>query len=128
MDTNNKCTKTKETTFKEVIEMETVKEQQSHETHNHDHDHGKMPIILYFIGLALALIALFLNGEYTITKNILFSIATISAGYHVILLEGIGETVENTKAKNKFTPNSHILMGLAALGASLIGNFGKERC
>jgi Cd2+/Zn2+-exporting ATPase len=123
MDTNNKCTKTKETTFKEVIEMETVKEQQSHETHNHDHDHGKMPIILYFIGLALALIALFLNGEYTITKNILFSIATISAGYHVILLEGIGETVENTKAKNKFTPNSHILMGLAALGASLIGNF-----
>ena len=123
MDTNNKCTKTKETTFKEVIEMETVKEQQSHETHNHDHDHGKMPIIWYFIGLALALIALFLNGEYTITKNILFSIATISAGYHVILLEGIGETVENTKAKNKFTPNSHILMGLAALGASLIGNF-----
>ena len=109
--------------------MNTVKEQQSHETHNHnhnhnhDHDHGKMPIILYIIGLVLALIALFLNEEYVVIKNILFSIASISAGYHVILLEGVGETVENTKAKKKFTPNSHILMGLAALGASLIGNF-----
>ena len=110
--------------------MNTVKEQQSHETHNHnhhnhnhDHDHGKMPIILYVIGFVLALIALFLNKEYVVIKNILFSIASISAGYHVILLEGVGETVENTKAKKKFTPNSHILMGLAALGASLIGNF-----
>lgn len=109
--------------------MNYVKEQQSHETHNHnhnhnhDHDHGKMPIILYIIGLVLALIALFLNEEYVVIKNILFSIASISAGYHVILLEGVGETVENTKAKKKFTPNSHILMGLAALGASLIGNF-----
>ena len=105
--------------------MDTFKEQQYHETHSHDHnhDHGKMPIILYFIGLGLALIALFLSEEYTVIKNILFSIATISAGYHVILLEGIGETVENTKAKKTFTPNSHILMGLAALGASLIGNF-----
>ena len=27
----------------------------------HDHDHGKMPVVLYFVGLALALIALFFN-------------------------------------------------------------------
>lgn len=48
---------------------------------------------------------------------------TVSAGYHVIILEGIHETIENTKANRRFTPNSHILMGLAALGAALIGNF-----
>lgn len=105
--------------------METTKEQHSQEKekHNHDHDHGKMPIILYFIGLALAIVALFLSGEYQLIKNIMFSLATISAGYHVIVLEGLGETIENTKANNKFTPNSHILMGLAAIGASAIGNF-----
>lgn len=112
--------------------METTKEQHSQEkekhNHDHDHNHGKMPIILYFIGLALAIVALFLSGEYQLIKNIMFSLATISAGYHVIVLEGLGETIENTKANNKFTPNSHILMGLAAIGASAIGNFGKERC
>lgn len=111
--------------FGKVIEMEAVNEQQSRDTHSHDHDHdhGKLPIVLYFIGLGLALIALFLDGENNLLQNSLFSIASIIAGYHVILLEGIGETVQNTKAKKKFTPNSHILMGLAALGASLIGNF-----
>ena len=112
---------------RKVIEMETTKEQHSQEkekhNHDHDHNHGKMPIILYFIGLALAIVALFLSGEYQLIKNIMFSLATISAGYHVIVLEGLGETIENTKANNKFMPNSHILMGLAAIGASAIGNF-----
>lgn len=90
--------------------------------HSHDHSHGKMPIILYFTGLILAVIAFFLN-EKMVLQNILFSLATIIAGYHVVVLEGIGETIENTKVKKKFTPNSHILMGLAAIGASLLGNF-----
>ncbi|MFM2766059.1 heavy metal translocating P-type ATPase [Limosilactobacillus fermentum] len=107
--------------------METIQEQQSQEKHNHnhdhDHDHGKMPVVLYFIGLALAVIALFLNEDYQLMRNILFSIATISAGYHVIILEGLGETIENSKVQKKFMPNSHILMGLAAIGASLTGNF-----
>lgn len=105
--------------------MKEIQEQHSHEnnSHDHDHDHGKMPIILYFIGLALSLIALFVNGENNLIQNTLFSIASISAGYHVIILEGIGETIENSKRQHKFTPNSHILMGIAAIGASLIGNF-----
>lgn len=93
--------------------------------HHHEHDHGKMPVILYFVGLILAFFAWFVVSENTITANVLFSIASISAGYHVIILEGIGDTIERTKLNNKFTPNSHILMGLAALGASLIGNFGE---
>ena len=102
--------------YREAIEMETIQEQQSQEKHNHnhnhdhDHDHGKMPVVLYFVGLALAVIALFLNEDYQLVQNVLFSIATISAGYHVILLEGLGETIENSKAQKKFIPNSHILM------------------
>lgn len=98
----------------------------THEQHSHeDHHHGKAPVILYFIGLAVALIALFflLSNQYLILQNILFSLATLIAGYHVIIVEGLSETIENTIRKKKFTPNSHILMGLAAIGASLIGSF-----
>jgi Cd2+/Zn2+-exporting ATPase len=49
----------------------------------------------------VALVALVLSEEYVVLQNILFSLATISAGYHVIILEGMGETVENTKIKKK---------------------------
>lgn len=105
--------------------MENRKKQNVHDNHQHDHEHnhGKMPVILYFIGLFLAIIGLFLANNNTTLANLLFAVASIVAGYHVIILEGVGETLENTKQKGKFTPNSHILMGIAALGASLLGNF-----
>ncbi|WP_225744983.1 heavy metal translocating P-type ATPase [Marinilactibacillus sp. Marseille-P9653] len=103
--------------------METTQEKHAREQHSHDHNHGRMPIILYFIGLTLSLIALFLNQEYRLLQNSLFLVATISAGYHVIFLEGIRETIEHSRTQHKFTPNSHILMGVAAIGASLIGSF-----
>lgn len=73
--------------------------------------------------MILALSALFLRSNQPFINNVLFSAASITAGYHVILLEGIGETIENSKLNKKFTPNSHILMGIAALGASAIGSF-----
>lgn len=92
-------------------------------SHHHDHNHEKMPIILYLVGFTLALIALFLNKDLVALKNSLFLIATLSAGYHVVVLEGLSETIENTKHNKKFTPNAHILMGLAAIGASLMGSF-----
>ncbi|WP_062532547.1 heavy metal translocating P-type ATPase [Jeotgalibaca dankookensis] len=101
--------------------MSQVKDE--HRAHHHEHDHGKRPIILYFVGLALAMVALVISGENRFLANSLFAIASISAGYHVIILEGMGETIENSKVNHAFTPNSHILMGLAALGASIIGNF-----
>lgn len=91
--------------------------------HQHEHNHGKMPIILYIGGLVLALIALFLSEDIAPLRNSLFAIATIAAGYHVVILEGLGETIENTKHNHAFTPNAHVLMGLAAIGASLMGNF-----
>lgn len=91
--------------------------------HQHEHNHGKMPIILYIGGLVLALIALFLSEDIAPLRNSLFAIATIATGYHVVILEGLGETIENTKKNQAFTPNAHVLMGLAAIGASLMGNF-----
>lgn len=89
----------------------------------HSHDHGKLPVVLYFIGLILTVVALFLSNDYESLKNILFVVATILAGYHVVVLGGIGGTIKNTKANRKFTPNSHILMGLAALGAASLGQY-----
>ena len=88
-----------------------------------EHRHTQTPVTLYFIGLALTIAALFVTDSNIVLRNILFTIATIIAGYHVIILEGVGETIENSKLKSRFTPNSHILMGLAAIGASVIGNF-----
>lgn len=113
--------------------MDTIQKKQSQEKHSHghthehdhthNHNHGKMPIILYFTGFVLAIIALFLNKDLKLLQNSLFLMATITAGYHVVVLEGIGETIENTKAQKRFAPNSHLLMGLAAIGSSMIGNF-----
>ncbi|MBF6597967.1 MAG: cadmium-translocating P-type ATPase [Fermentimonas sp.] len=88
-----------------------------------EHSHKKTPVTLYFIGLALTIAALFVSENNIVLKNILFTLATIAAGYHVIILEGVGETIVHTRLKRRFTPNSHILMGLAAIGASVIGNF-----
>ncbi|MCA5012175.1 MULTISPECIES: heavy metal translocating P-type ATPase [unclassified Enterococcus] len=89
--------------------------------HGHDHSHGKSPVILFFTGLALFIVALFIN-EGSLIQNILFISATFLSGYHIIL-EGIVETIEQSKAKRKFAPNVHILMTLAAFGAIIIGSY-----
>ncbi len=83
----------------------------------------KLPVYLYFAGLILAIIGLVIGSKNQMLQNIIFSIATVAAGYYVIICEGIGETIEHSKQKGKFTPNSHILMGLAAIGAAFIGSF-----
>ena len=106
-----------------TINKSHIEEHQHTHSCSHSDGHEKLPITLYFVGLALTIIALFLSDEYLLLKNILFALATILAGYHVVVLEGVGETISNTKAKGKFTPNSHILMGLAASGAAVLGQF-----
>ncbi len=88
-----------------------------------EHRHRQTPVTLYFIGLALTITALFVSENNLVLRNLLFTLASIAAGYHVIILEGVGETIVHTRLKRRFTPNSHILMGLAAIGASIIGNF-----
>ena len=100
-----------------------IEEHKHTEGCDHSHGHGKLPIILYFVGLILTIIALFISDNYVTLKNVLFSISTLSAGYAVGGAGGIGGTIKNTKAKGQFTPNSHILMGLAALGAAFLGQY-----
>ncbi|MGX6961779.1 heavy metal translocating P-type ATPase [Vagococcus xieshaowenii] len=94
--------------------------QGSHETNEH---HGKVPVILFFVGLIVFIIALFFESK-SVTQNSLMTCSMILAGYHVIE-EGVIDTINHTKEKGKFTPNVHVLMTLAALGAMVIGDFSE---
>lgn len=105
---------------REGIQMAQGKEHNHQHDHNHDHDHGKFPVVLFFIGLAAFIGALLIGAG--LWQNILYVGAMLMSGYHIIE-EGISDTIHLTKEKGKFTPNVHILMTLAAFGASLIGNF-----
>jgi ATPase, P-type (transporting), HAD superfamily, subfamily IC/heavy metal translocating P-type ATPase len=91
--------------------------------HSHHHSHGKQPIYLYGLGVILYLLGLFVPMA-TIIANLLFVVAMLTAGYHVIL-EGFGETMTDSLQARKFKPNIHLLMTLAALGASIIGDFDE---
>lgn len=91
-----------------------------HSGHNHDHDHGKLPVVLFFIGLATYIASLFVADG--IFQNILATATIFMSGYHIII-EGIEDTISQTKQNRKFTPNVHILMTLAAFGAAIIGDF-----
>lgn len=90
-------------------------------SHNHSHSHGKSPIYLFLFGLVLFIVALFVK-QGSLVQDGLFLLAMITSGYHIIG-EGIGDTIKSTIAKKKFSPNVHILMTLAAIGAAIIGNF-----
>ena len=89
--------------------------------HTHEEKGKNVPVILFFTGLALFFIGLFL-GNMLLVKNILFSLAAILAGYHIIG-EGFGDTYRDTKNNRKFSPNIHLLMTLAAVGSALMGSF-----
>ena len=97
--------------------------------HNHNNNHchmhshgGKFPVIMYFVGLAAFIAGYILENRYSLYSNILFIGAVGIAGYHVIF-EGLGNTIQNTKKEKRFSPNVHLLMTLAAIGAIFIGNY-----
>lgn len=92
--------------------------------HTHEEKGKNVPVILFFTGLALFFIGLFL-GNMLLVKNILFSLAAILAGYHIIG-EGFGDTYRDTKNNRKFSPNIHLLMTLAAVGSALMGSFEES--
>lgn len=107
---------------------------ESHENHEHHHN-VKLFFILYLIGLVIFIVTLFFKMGENITlfgytfdnKYILIPIyylVLILSGYHVIE-EGIEDTVKQTKKKKRFTPNVHILMLLAAIGALIIGEYNE---
>ena len=93
--------------------------------HNHCHMHshgGKFPVIMYFVGLVAFIVGYILENSYSLYSNILF-IGTVGvAGYHVIF-EGLGNTIRDSKKEKRFSPNVHLLMILAAIGAIFIGNY-----
>jgi len=95
-----------------------------HDSHDHDHDQhhhgGVTAVVLFFIGIALFLIALFL--EKGGLKNGLYTATLILSGYHIII-EGFTDTIRQTIRQKRFKPNVHILMTLAAVGAMIIGEY-----
>lgn len=90
-----------------------------HDEHDHHHG-GKIDVVLYFIGLAIFVIALFITQGFI--QNFLFLTTLIMSGYHIII-EGFADTVTQTIRTRRFKPNVHILMTLAAIGAMIIGEF-----
>ena len=90
---------------------------------SHHHHHGKQPVILYVVGLVLYFIAL-LSPLPESLSNLFMLSAMVVAGYQVIF-EGIGETITESIRLNKFWPNVHILMTLAAIGAVFLGDYDE---
>ena len=71
--------------------------------HTHEEKGKNVPVILFFTGLALFFIGLFL-GNMLLVKNILFSLAAILAGYHIIG-EGFGDSFVNDLSCSWFSIN-----------------------
>ncbi|WP_456048880.1 heavy metal translocating P-type ATPase [Abiotrophia defectiva] len=97
----------------------------NHNSHTHQHhDHARAfnsAIFAYVIGLLTFFLGLFI-GQASLLVNGLYSLTVFLSGYHV-LSEGLLETWQASYKARRFCPNTHLLMGLAALGAMAIGQF-----
>lgn len=94
----------------------------SHTHQHHGHAHAfKSAIFAYVIGLLTFFLGLF-TGQASLLVNALYSLTVFLSGYHV-LSEGLLETWQASYKARRFCPNTHLLMGLAALGAMAIGQF-----
>lgn len=74
---------------------------------------------MYFTGILLLILGIILPLS-SMSKLIISIIAIILSGYHIVR-EGIDDTIHESIRKKKFSPNTHILMTLAAFGAILLG-------
>ncbi|MDN6117406.1 MAG: heavy metal translocating P-type ATPase, partial [Lacticaseibacillus paracasei] len=77
-------------------------------------------IIFYMLGVITFIGGLLITQP--IARAALLVFAAIVAGYQVIA-EGIMSTIQATRKRRRFSPNIHLLMALAALGAIAIGSF-----
>lgn len=77
-------------------------------------------IIFYMLGVITFIGGLLITQP--IARAALLVFAAIVAGYQVIA-EGIMATIQATRKRHRFSPNIHLLMALAALGAIAIGSF-----
>lgn len=78
------------------------------------------PIGFYLLGVAAFIGGLFITQP--LARAGLLIAAAVAAGYHVIA-EGVIETIRDSKKQQRFAPNIHILMALAAVGAIAIGSY-----
>ena len=78
------------------------------------------PIGFYLLGVAAFIGGLFITQP--LARAGLLIAAAVAAGYHVIA-EGVIETIQDSKKQQRFAPNIHILMALAAVGAIAIGSY-----
>ncbi|CAM3587041.1 heavy metal translocating P-type ATPase [Erysipelothrix urinaevulpis] len=91
--------------------------------HNHDHQSIGLTSLQYFmLGLILFIVGLFMKNM-TI-KLVLNLLSIILAGHHIIF-EGIEDTIQRTKEQKKFTPNIHLLMTVAAVGALILREYNE---
>lgn len=93
-----------------------------HHGHNHSEHDTKRATQFYILGLVVFIFGIIIGNWQSFIGNILMVLAVVLSGYHV-LGEGFGDTVQDSLSAGKFKPNIHLLMGLAAVGAILIGSF-----
>ena len=93
--------------------------------HSHEHNHGNNMVKFYLVGLIAFVLGYLLQDNYGVISNILFLGTVIFAGSHVII-EGIVNTIVNSRNEKKFMPNIHFLMTLAAIGSILIGGYEES--
>lgn len=103
----------------------------NHKNHNHDHTNesththshgGNNSLLLFGIGLAAFIIGVFVNNS---SLKIILNITALALSGSHIIVEGIMDTIRDTKQKKKFMPNVHLLMTVAAIGAILIGELDE---
>lgn len=111
----------------------------NHDSHHHSHEHGEhhhhdhcghcsghhhheISWQRWALAIGMFVLALFLERSVGWIANALFLLTIACIGKEIIV-EGIIDTIEETKQFKKFRPNVHLLMTLAALGAIFIGKF-----
>ena len=98
-----------------------------HQHHDHcghcsGHHHHEISWKRWVLAIGMFVLALMLEKSVGWIANALFLLTIACIGKEIIV-EGIMDTIEETKQFKKFRPNVHLLMTLAALGAIFIGKF-----
>ena len=98
-----------------------------HQHHDHcghcsGHHHHEISWKRWVLAIGMFVLALMLEKGVGWIANALFLLTIACIGKEIIV-EGIMDTIEETKQFKKFRPNVHLLMTLAALGAIFIGKF-----
>ena len=105
-----------------------------HGDHHHHHDHcghcsghhhHEISLQRWVLAIGMFVLALMLEKSVGWIANALFLLTIACIGKEIIV-EGIMDTIEETKQFKKFRPNVHLLMTLAALGAIFIGKFEES--